>query len=166
MIFVKTRVQIFVLQGIKMYIVIVRKEWRIEIRMYDIWLCNESSTLPVSTRNMLFGMHSAKSSNWSWAHPVNKELKSRWRRLFVTWNNAKWINWRTNLGRPNQKYLSEPCTRGIPWTTACLSVISRAILVNIAWSFVPTAKIICEKANSQGFFATSAVKQTHDREKN
>lgn len=62
-----------------------------------------------------------------------------------TWNRAKWIRWRTNCGRPNQKYLSEPCTRGIPWITVCFSTISRAILVRIAWSFVPTAKIICSE---------------------
>lgn len=59
-----------------------------------------------------------------------------------TWNKAKWRRWSSNWGRLNQKYLSEPCTRGIPWTTACLSVIPRAILVRIAWSFVLTAKMI------------------------
>lgn len=63
--------------------------------------------------------------------------------MIDTWNRAKWMRWRTNWGRPNQKYLSEPCTKGIPWTTACLSVISIAIFVNMAWSSVPIARMIC-----------------------
>lgn len=62
----------------------------------------------------------------------------------ITWNKAKWIRWRSNWGQSNQKYRSEPCTRGIPWTTACVSTISSAIVAIIAWSFVPTARIICK----------------------
>lgn len=62
----------------------------------------------------------------------------------ITWNREKCIRWRIKCGFENQKYLSDACTSGIPWTTACLSVISRAIFVKMDWSFVPTAKIIWE----------------------
>lgn len=61
-----------------------------------------------------------------------------------TWNNVKWMRNRMNWGRPNQKWWSLSCTRGIPWITACLSLISRAIRVMIACNFVPTAKIVCK----------------------
>lgn len=59
------------------------------------------------------------------------------------WNNVKWMKKRTRAGRPNQKCWSPSWTTGIPWTTTCLSLISRAIVVMIAWSFVPTASMIC-----------------------
>lgn len=64
--------------------------------------------------------------------------------FIITWNKAKWIRWRSSWGQSNQKYRSEPCTKGIPWTTACVSTISSAIVAIIAWSFVPTARIICK----------------------
>lgn len=58
----------------------------------------------------------------------------------VTWKSTKWMRYRISSGQLNQKWLSETCTRGIPWTTACLSWISIAIWEMIAWSFAPTAK--------------------------
>lgn len=83
--------------------------------------------------------------------------------LLSTWNKTKWIRWRTNWGQLNQKYLSEPCTSGIPWTTACLSVISRAIFVRTAWSFVPTAKTICNRLNSQDLIFYINLEKTFQR---
>jgi hypothetical protein len=58
-----------------------------------------------------------------------------------TTNNVKWIKNRTKWGRPNQKWWSLNFTSGIPWITACLSCISRAINAIIACNFVPMAKI-------------------------
>lgn len=63
-----------------------------------------------------------------------------------TWKSVKWMRNRSSFGRLNQKYLSPTCTRGIPWTTACLSWISRAIFVMIACNLVPTANTICNQA--------------------
>ena len=115
--------------------------------------------IPISRRNMLSRMHSEDNTiNQLVRKFIKKELSKsicnfyfsslkRRRRNMNTWKRVRWMRWRINRGQLNQKCLSETCTRGMPWTTACLSWISTAIWVIIACSFVPTARTTFNRFN-------------------